>query len=173
MVDGMGNPNTAQRYADAVEALYSVAYPLKFASKQELGRDYVVPPLEGLWWADDSSAFTRRSKEQWRWTMMIMQLVWITKEMVAIAIGASAGKKMLPTLPSLRFDRIHEGLCLQILHIGSYEAEAPTLARLHEEVMPARGYTFNGPHHEIYLGDPRKTAPENLRTILRQPVKQV
>lgn len=173
MVDGMGDPNTAQGYTDAVAVLCSVAFPLKFASKKELGRDYVVLPLEGLWWADDPSAFTKRAKEQWRWTMMIMQPDWITEEMVSTAIEASAGKKELPALPSLRFDRIHEGLSLQIMHVGSYEAEAPTLARLHDEFMPAHGYAFNGPHHEIYLGDPRKTAPEKLKTILRQPVKQV
>ena len=173
MVDGMGDPGSARSYADAVEALYSVSYTLKFASKTEQARDYVVSPLEGLWWADDPAAFVKRAREQWRWTMMIMQAGWITRDLVAAAIETSGRKKELPALSDLRFDQLHEGLSLQIMHVGPFEAEGPTLARLHDEYMPNHGYTFNGPHHEIYLGDPRKTAPEKLRTVLRQPVKQV
>jgi hypothetical protein len=171
MVDGMGDPGTARSYAEAVEALYSVSYALKFASKKELDRDYVVPPLEGLWWADDPAAFVAGQRDEWRWTMMIMQPDWITEAMVEAVIETASRKKQLRALPGPRFDRLHEGLSLQIMHIGSYEAEAPTLARLHNEYMPAHGFTFNGPHHEIYLGDPRKTAPERLKTVLRQPVK--
>ncbi|HUP17727.1 MAG TPA: GyrI-like domain-containing protein [Acidimicrobiia bacterium] len=173
MVDGVGDPNTAQSYAEAVEALYSVSYALKFASKKELEHDYVVPPLEGLWWADDPAAFVKREKNEWRWTMMIMQPNWITEGMATAAIETSARNKELPALPGLRFDGLLEGLSLQIMHIGSFESEGPTLARLHSEYMPAHGFTFNGPHHEIYLGDPRKTAPEKLKTILRQPVKEL
>ena len=97
----------------------------------------------------------------------------VTEAMVEAAIETASRKKQLPALPGPRFDRLHEGLSLQIMHIGSYEAEAPTLARLHNEYMPAHGFTFNGPHHEIYLGDPRKTAPERLKTVLRQPVKEL
>lgn len=173
MIDGMGDPGTAQSYAEAVEALYSVSYTLKFASKNELQRDYVVPPLEGLWWADDPAAFVARRRDEWRWTMMIMQPDWITEAMVAASAETSGRKKELPALSGLRFDRRHEGLSLQIMHVGSFEAEGPTLARLHNEYMPAHGFTFNGPHHEIYLGDPRKTAPEKLKTVLRQPVKEL
>ena len=173
MIDGMGDPGSAQSYAEAVEALYSVSYALKFASKKDLEQDYVVPPLEGLWWADDPAAFVARRRDEWRWTMAIMQPDWISEAMVAAAVETSGRKKELPALPGLRFDRLYEGLSLQIMHIGSYETEGPTLARLHSEYMPAHGYTFNGPHHEIYLGDPRKTAPEKLKTILRQPVNQV
>jgi hypothetical protein len=173
MVDGKGDPGTARSYADAVEALYSVSYTLKFASKKQLERDYVVPPLEGLWWADDPAVFVARQRDEWRWTMMIMQPDWITESMVAEAKGVSGRKKELPALPGLRFDALDEGLSLQIMHVGSYEAEGPTLARLHDEVMPSHGLTFNGPHHEIYLGDPRKTVSEKLKTILRQPVKKL
>jgi hypothetical protein len=150
-----------------------VSYALKFASKKKLEHDYVVPPLEGLWWADDPTAFVARRRDEWRWTMMIMQPDWISEGMVSAAVETSGRKKELPALPGLRFDRLHEGLSLQIMHIGSFESEAPTLARLHNEYMPAHGFTFNGPHHEIYLGDPRKTAPEKLRTVLRQPVKEL
>ncbi len=171
MIDGEGNPNTAKSYSDAVEALYAVSYPLKFASKKQLDKDYVVAPLEGLWSAADPSAFGRRAKDEWRWTMMIMQPAWITFGLVEQALAATKAKKNLPALPLLRFGEYDEGQAVQILHIGSYDEEAPTLNRLHQEYMPAHGYDFNGRHHEIYLGDPRKTEASKLKTILRQPVK--
>jgi hypothetical protein len=171
MVNGDGNPNTAKSYSDAVEALYSVSYALKFASKKELGKDYVIAPLEGLWAAADPSAFVRRAKDEWRWTMMIMQPSWITPEMVEQALAATAAKKTLPALPLLRFEDYEEGKSVQILHIGSYDEEAPTLKLLHQEYMPARNLDFNGRHHEIYLGDHRKAEVAKRKTILRQPVK--
>lgn len=171
MCDGEGDPNTAQAYKEAVEALYSVSYPVKFTSKRELGKDYAIPPLEGLWYADDMSIFVKKNKDAYKWTMMIMQPEWITAKMISAAIKAAGQKKNLPALPKLRFEKYAEGKCLQLLHIGPYDAEAPKLAYLHDEYMPAHGLKFNGHHHEIYLGDPRKAAPEKLKTILRQPVK--
>ena len=174
MIDGHGDPNTAREYKDAVEALYAVAYKLKFMSKKEKGRDYVVPPLEGLWWAEDGEAFTtQRDKSAWDWTMMIMQPEWITQEMVEEAVRQVGKKKDLRALPKLRLETYHEGLAVQIMHIGSYDDEAPTLARLHSEFMPENGYEEAGKHHEIYLGDPRKVAPEKLKTVLRQPVRRM
>ena len=171
MVDGAGDPNTARTYREAVEALYAVAYALKFASKKELGKDYVVPPLEGLWSALDPSAFERAAKDEWQWTMLIMQPPWITSDMATDAIASATAKKDLPALPLLRLDDFAEGRSVQILHIGSYADEAPTLRRLHSEYMPAHDLDFNGRHHEVYLSDPRKTAAAKLKTILRQPVK--
>lgn len=171
MVDGEGDPNTADSYREAVEALYAVSYTLKFASKNQLGKDYVVAPLEGLWWAADPSAFERRAKDEWRWTMLIMQPSWITPDMVAEAITSATAKKGLPALRLLRFEELAEGRSVQILHIGSYDDETPILRRLHHEYMPEHGLAFNGPHHEIYLSDPRKTGAAKLKTILRQPVK--
>ena len=171
MIDGDGDPNTAASYREAVEALYAVSYALKFASKKHLDRDYVVGPLEGLWSAADPSSFVRRAKDEWQWTMMIVQPEWITGEMVAKATATTAAKKDVPAIPILRHERYHEGCSVQILHIGSYDDETSVLARLHDEFMPARGLTFNGPHHEIYLSDPRRTAPDRLRTVLRQPVR--
>lgn len=171
MIDGKGDPGKAQSYTEAVEALYSVAYTLKFMSKKQLERDYVVPPLEGLWWADDMAAFVKGDRASWRWTMMIMQPDWITGEMVEEARTAAAAKKALPAIPLMRFERFDEGFCLQTMHIGSYADEAPVLKKLHEEVMPTRGMAFNGKHHEIYIGDPRKTVPDKLKTVLRQPVR--
>lgn len=172
MVDGEGNPNVSPAYKSALEWLYSTSYAMKFAAKASLGKDYVVPPLEGLWWADDPAAFTARRKAEWKWTMMIMVPDFIFPEMFDQAV-AKAGKKLGEKPLSLRLEPYAEGECLQTLHVGSYDDETPLLAKLHDEVMPGRGLTFNGNHHEIYLSDPRRVAPEKLRTILRQPVRAV
>jgi hypothetical protein len=173
MIDDHGDPNTAQEYQDAVEALYAVSYKLKFTSKKELGKDYVVPPLEGLWWAEDMEAFTAaRDKSAWDWTMMIMQPEWITQEMVEEAVK-QVEKKGLPALSKLCLKTYHEGLAVQILHIGSYDDEGPTIAQMHHQFMPEKGYEPAGKHHEIYLSDPRKVAPEKLKTVLRQPVRKI
>jgi hypothetical protein len=170
-VEGAGNPNSAPEYRDAVEALYSVSYPLKFASKKELGRDYVVPPLEGLWWANDMNAFTQRRKDDWLWTMMIMVPEWISPSMIERVIATVRNKKSMPGLERICAQTIAEGHSVQTMYIGSYDDEGPVLTRLHDEYMPQHGLHFNGKHHEIYIGDPRKTASEKLKTILRQPVK--
>lgn len=171
MVDGTGNPNTSADYKNAVEALYSVAYAAKFASKNELGRDYVVGPLEGLWDSARMSSFVDRSKDEWSWTMMIRQPDWLTDELRDAAL-AKAAKKQLPALEKLRFERLDEGLCVQILHIGSYDDEAPTIARMHSEFIPQNNLAETGRHHEVYIGDPRKSAPERLKTVIRQPVRR-
>ncbi|MGD8795052.1 MAG: GyrI-like domain-containing protein [Anaerolineae bacterium] len=171
MADGHGDPNTAPAYQEAVEALYALAYKLKFASKKELGQDYVVPPLEGLWWAEDMALFsTMRDKSAWEWTMMIMQPEWITPAMFDAAVAQVAKQKDLPALPIIRLETYEEGLSVQILHLGSYDDEAPTLQRLHHDFLPENGYREAGKHHEIYLSDPRRVAPEKLKTVLRQPV---
>lgn len=169
MVDGRGDPNSAPGYAEALHALYPLAFALKFASKQDLGRDYVVPPLEGLWWAEDMAAFTtRRDKSTWYWTMMLMMPDWLAAEHVEAARDTVAAKK-----PSLAVERVRvdEGLCVQTLHVGSFDDEGAVLADLHEAFIPEHGLTMTGKHHEIYLSDPRRTAPDKLRTILRQPVR--
>jgi hypothetical protein len=173
MVDGHGDPNTAQAYQDALEALYAVAYKLKFLSKRQLEQDYVVPPLEGLWWAEDMDTFTiKRDKNAWDWTMMIMQPEWITREMFEETLRQVEKAKNPPALPKLRLEAYHEGLAVQIMHLGSYDDEGPTLDRLHHEFMPQNGFEPNGKHHEIYLSDPRRVAPDKLKTVLRQPVKK-
>ena len=170
-VDGHGDPNTAAEYADALEALFPVAYALKFRSRKELGRDFVVAPLEGLWRADDPAAFVVRDKGAWDWTMLIAQPDWIDEAFVAEAVAAARAKEDRPALALVHLRELHEGPSAQILHVGSYDDEAPTLARLHDEWMPQHGLTFAGDHHEIYLSDARRTPPEKLRTILRQPVR--
>ena len=168
MVDGEGDPNTVPEYAAAVEALYAVSYAAKFQSRRELDRDYVVGPLEGLWSASDPSTFVTREKSAWSWTMMIWQPDWLAPEVQEAAVAKAIAKA--PAAARLRFETLDEGLCVQTLHRGSYDDEGPTLARLHDEFMPAEGLRFNGRHHEVYFGDPRRSAPEKLRTILRQPV---
>lgn len=171
MVDGAGDPNAALSYKQAVEWLFSVSYAMKFAAKASLGKDYVVPPLEGLWWADDPADFVARRKDRWRWTMMVMAPDFLDQAMFLAAVGKA--KRRLGAPPdSLRLELYDEGVSLQILHIGSYDDEGPTLARLHHEEMPSRGFIFAGKHHEIYLSDPRKTEPARLRTIFRQPVRR-
>ncbi|TFZ61040.1 hypothetical protein E4V01_00025 [Methylorubrum sp. Q1] len=168
-VDGEGDPNTASAYRTAVTSLYGVSYAMKFAAKA-LGCDYVVPPLEALWWSDDPSSFVRREKDRWCWTVMIAAPDFVTHAMFESAVMRAERKR--GTSPgSLRFEPYLEGRALQILHIGRYDDEGPTLKHLHDEVMPSRGVTFNGPHHEIYLSDPRKTEPAKLKTILRQPIR--
>ena len=171
-IDGHGDPNTAPAYAQALEALYPVAYALKFASRRELDRDYVVPPLEGLWWAEDMEAFTTaRDKSRWDWTLMILVPEWVGDPLVDEAITTVRTKKSPTRIDDLRILPLSEGTCLQTLHVGSYDDEAPLLQRLHDEVIPGQGLRLAGLHHEIYLSDARRVAPERRRTILRQPVK--
>lgn len=173
MVDGAGDPNTSPDYAEALQVLYPLAFALKFASKQNLGRDYVVPPLEGLWWAPDMTAFTtRRDKSAWRWTLMLMTPDWLGPEQVAAAQGAVAANKPRLPVERVRLEMLDEGLCVQTLHVGPFDDEGPVLAHLHERVIPGQGLAMTGKHHEIYLSDPRRTAPARLRTILRQPVRR-
>ncbi|ROP35633.1 GyrI-like domain-containing protein [Saccharothrix texasensis] len=169
-VDGRGDPNTGAEYAAAVQALYSVAYAIKFASRRE-GRDLVVAPLEGLWWADEPSVFTARAKDAWHWRMLISQPDWITVDVIAEARDVAAAKKSLPAIADVRREVLHEGTSAQVLHIGSYDDEGPVLARLHHEWLQANDLVMTGLHHEVYVGDPRRTEPAKLRTVLRQPVR--
>lgn len=167
-VDGIGDPNNSQAYMDALEALYSLSYTLKFALKQGEGVNYRVAPLEGLWWSDDMDAFVSGAREMWRWTMMIAQPSVVTQAWVARALEEVQRKKNPAALPLVRFERFHEGLAAQIMHIGPYSAEAPTIQRLHDFIR-AEGGVLASKHHEIYLGDPRRAAPEKLKTVIRQP----
>lgn len=170
MVDGRGDPNMAS-FAAAIEAIYPVAYALKFASKQDLGRDYVVPPLEGLWWADDMDSFTvARDKSRWSWTLMTMVPDWLDQEAFGPAVARVAAKRGPERLDDVRLEPLSEGRCVQTLHLGSFDDEAEVLARLHHEFVPAHGLRLTGLHHEIYLSDFRRVPPHRRRTILRQPV---
>ncbi|AUM18147.1 GyrI-like domain-containing protein [Rhodococcus ruber] len=174
MIDGHGDPNTSPDFDRAVRALYPVAYKLKFASKRDLDQDYVVPPLEGLWWADDMDSFTAaRDKSRWDWTMMIMTPDWIDHAMFAAAVERAGAENRPQGLDDVRLETLHEGRCVQTLHVGPFDDEAAVLAQLHEEFVPDNELRLTGKHHEIYLTDFRRTAPDRLRTILRQPVAPI
>ena len=163
-VDGIGPP-LGDTYADALTALYPLAYGIKFAQKAQ-GHDFVVPPLEALWWSDKLDAFTENRRDEWQWRAMIRMPDRVTQADV------DAARKPDPTA-DVAFTTFDEGPCLQTLHVGSYADEASVLADLHDRLMPELGLTFRGHHHEIYLSDPRRVAPEKLRTILRQPVQPI
>jgi hypothetical protein len=171
MIDGHGDPNTSSEYAEAIQALYSLSYTLKFALKTEFGLKFRVAPLEGLWWADDMAEFSQERKGDWSWTMMIAQPDEATPERFKVARMDVASKRDLPALRKSRLERFEEGPCAQVLYIGPFNDEGPTIARLHAFIRE-RGYSFEGSrqkHHEIYLSDPRRSAPEKWRTIIRQP----
>ncbi len=179
MIDGAGNPNTSKAYGQAISALYGLSYGLKFHSKIELGKDYVVPPLEGLWWADDMGVFASGDKGKWQWTMMMRQPVWSTPSLLedirAVSITKNAKKKASPTdeqtIAKVRLETLTEGKCVQVLYVGPYDNEGETLRTMHSEFIPQNNMSMTGKHHEIYLNDPRKISPEKLKTILRQPVE--
>jgi len=174
MIDGAGNPNTSQDYRDALETLYGLSYTLKFGVK--LGKygkqkvDYPVMALEGLWWADDMRAFSSARKDEWKWTAMIMQPDIITPELVELARADLIEKKNPAAAPKIRLEAYHEGLSAQIMYFGPYADEGPTIQRLHDFIHES-GHQLRGKHHEIYVGDPRRTAPEKLKTVIRQPMQ--
>lgn len=170
MVNGEGDPNTAVRFGRAVEALYTLSYTIKFSLKNSGVLDYGVMPLEGLWWCDNIEEFSIDNKSIWKWTLMIMQPDAVTEEVVTRARENVHKKKNVPLLDDVRFELYDEGECAEILHIGPYAAEEPTVRVLHE-FIETQGRRHRGVHHELYLSDQRKTAPEKLKTILRQPVQ--
>jgi len=172
MVDGEGDPNSAKAYKDAIEALYSVAYTMKFARKRMPGNvlDFGVMPLESLWWTESGDSFYQAKKSTWKWTAMILQPYFITKAAVAATVEELRKKKDLPGLDRLRLEAFTEGAAMQVLYIGPYCDEGPTIERLHEAIHAA-GKEISGKHHEIYFSDPRRTAPAKLKTIIRQPMR--
>lgn len=170
MLDGAGDPNTEPRFTRAIETLFPVAYALKFASKHQ-GRDYVVPPLEGLWWASDMEAFTSaRDKTAWQWTLMILTPEWLDEDAVHAAIDTVRSKRELDLLEQVRLETLQEGRCVQTLHVGTFDDEGGVITEMHGWARDA-GMALAGAHHEIYLSDFRRADPAKWRTILRQPVE--
>jgi hypothetical protein len=170
MVDGMGDPS-GPAFQEAVGSLYSVAYTLKFAFKKDKAVDYPVMALEGLWYADDVTDFLTGKRDNWKWTIFITLPDVVTKKDVGEAVAAVKKKAKFPGFPEVRFEKFAEGRAAQVMHVGPYAAEGPTIERLHRFVEE-QGYKLRGKHHEIYLGDPRRSAPEKLRTIIRHPVER-
>jgi hypothetical protein len=173
MADGAGDPNASPDFQAAVEALYSLSYTLKFMIKKGQGIDYAVLPLEGLWWAEDMEAFAPETmeKNRWQWTLMIRQPEPVTPDLFDQSREQVKKKKPLPYLARVRWESYAEGLSAQILHIGPFSEETANIQKIHAFVKE-QGYDFNGKHHEIYLSDPRRTAPEKLKTVIRQPVQK-
>lgn len=170
MVDGEGDPNTSKSFEQAVEALYSLSYTLKFSLKKSpRAIDYGVMPLEGLWWADDPRVFFQADKSSWKWTAMILQPEFISRANVDAAFDEVRKKKNPAALDRVLFETLEEGACVQTLFLGPFSEEGPIIQRMHD-VIHAAGKELHGKHHEIYLSDPRRTAPAKLRTILRQPM---
>ncbi|MGZ5488988.1 MAG: GyrI-like domain-containing protein [Candidatus Aminicenantales bacterium] len=169
MVDGTGDPN-GPAFQEAVGSLYSVAYTLKFTFKKEKAIDYPVMALEGLWCADDPSVFVNGKRDEWKWTIFIVLPGVVTRKDVADAVAAVKKKAKFPRFPEVRFEKFAEGRAAQVMHIGPYAAEGPTIERLHKFIAD-EGYCLRGRHHEIYFGDPRRSAPEKLKTLIRQPVE--
>lgn len=171
MVDGKGDPNTAAEYAQAIEVLYGLAYTMKFAIKKSRGEDFKVGPLEGLWWAEDMESFAAGRKDEWLWTAMIMLPDLVTRADFDSAASELKSKKDPPALSNVRLERWEEGLSAQLLYVGPYKDEGPDIARLHR-FIGEQGCRLRGKHHEIYMGDPRRAAPEKLKTIIRQPAEK-
>lgn len=169
MVDGSGNPNTSPRFPECMSGLYPVAYSLRFAVKAEEQVAYSVMPLQGLWWLPGED-FDFSVKDRWLWTLMIMQPDFVTEERFESARASARRKEDLPIFDELRLETYHEGLAAQILHIGPYADEAPNIQKLHAFIGDS-GHTLRGKHHEIYIGDPNRSAPEKLKTIIRQPIE--
>jgi len=169
MVDGKGDPNISEEFKDAIQSLYSLAYTIKFTLKKESEIDYGVMPLEGLFWTDDMRKFSEDNKKIWKWTLMIMQPKFVTKNIFNNCLEEGKKRKNFQGLSKIRFEKYSEGLSAQIMYIGPYSDEGPTIIKVHDFVKE-KGYELKGKHHEIYLGDPRRTKPEKLKTIIRQPI---
>lgn len=175
MVDGAigpdAEPASSESFQQSMQALYGMSYTLKFMSKlrEDNPIDYTVMALEALWWVEGGS-FSLDHKEDWLWTVMIMQPDHITPGMVEEARRRVADKRPSSEVSRVQFERFHEGLSMQIMHIGPYEEEARTIEKM-TLFAAENGYSLRGRHHEIYLGDPRRTKPENLKTVLRQPIE--
>jgi len=169
MVDGKGDPNISEEFKDAIQSLYSLAYTIKFTLKKESEIDYGVMPLEGLFWTDDMRKFSEDNKKIWKWTLMIMQPKFVTKNIFNNCLEEVKKRKNFQGLSKIRFEKYSEGLSAQIMYIGPYSDEGPTIIKVHDFVKE-KGYELKGKHHEIYLGDPRRTKPEKLKTIIRQPI---
>ncbi|HET7009379.1 MAG TPA: GyrI-like domain-containing protein [Anaerolineales bacterium] len=170
MVDGEGHPQSGQAFARAITALYGLAYTLKFSLKKAR-RNFVVMPLEALWWNADSETFDMDRKSGWRWTAMMAMPYPITRGYFRLAVDQASAKKPEVDYGSIRLESWKEGRCAQVLHIGPYAAERPTIERLHAFIK-AEGYRLRGKHHEIYIGDPNRSAPAKLKTVVRQPVER-
>ncbi|MCX6808572.1 MAG: GyrI-like domain-containing protein [Candidatus Berkelbacteria bacterium] len=170
IIDGKGDPNKEGEFQQAIESLYPVAYGIKFAVKKDSGVDFGVMPLEALWWAENMKDFDpdKGNRDNWLWSAMIMQPKEVTANIFEKIVNEVKTKKNLPLIERIRFESIEEGEAVQIMHIGPFSQEGPNILRLHQAIAE-KGAKLTGKHHEIYLSDMRRVAPEKLKTVLRQP----
>ena len=171
MVDGSGDPNSSAEFHNAIQMLYTLSYTMKFKSKFEKGIDYPVMALEGLWSMADNATFDQNRRTDWRWTLMILQPGIVTKSLMNKALVEVEQKKKLEAPASLRLETFKEGLSVQVMHLGPYAEETLTLRKL-DEFVAEHGLEMKDKHHEIYMSDPRRAKPQNMKTILRHPVKK-
>jgi len=173
MIDGKGNPNTSRDFKDAMNILFTVSYGVKFLMKQKFEKDYVVMPPEGLWWAENMDDFLSGEKDKWLWTIMMMQPEFVRAEHIKEASDNAVRKGKLTSelLSKARFELFEEGECVQTIYVGSFDEETETIKNMHD-MIKNNGWELCGKHHEIYLSDARKVAPEKYRTIIRQPFKR-
>jgi hypothetical protein len=170
MFDGFGDPNLSKLFQSGVETLFSLSYTLKFMVREEYVIDYGVMPLEGLWWMENDQVFDVNKRDAWKWTIMIMQPEYIDAKILQEGIQKVRKKKPSECLNKIRFSEYNEGIAMQLMHIGPFTEEGPNIERIHTAIEKSGGIR-TGKHHEIYLSDFRKTAPDKLKTILRQPYK--
>ncbi len=171
MIDGYGNPNISPSYSQSVSALYQLSYGIRALIKKRDDKKFTVMPLEGLWWAEDMTTFSADRKEDWQWTMMILQPDFVSvADFQEVQADLLKKKDSSHMIGQVRFESYHEGRAAQLMHIGPYAAEAPNIQWIHQHIEDS-GYQLSGKHHEIYLSDPNKVAPEKLKTILRQPFR--
>ena len=174
MIDGTGDPNNSEDYKDAVQILYNISYALKMKviKKETPSKDYVVPPLEGLWYMPKMEEWSMDEKDKWEWTMMIRIPDFVKDSQIKKAMKILKETKNPKSFSKLRYEQYDEGTCVQIMYLGPYNDEPPTIKKIHQ-FAEKNGYNLNGHHHEIYLGDPRRVEPERLKTILRQPIIKI
>jgi len=167
---GKGDPNTSELFQSAMGVLYGMAYTLKFMLKDE-GKDFTVMPLEGQWWSDDIKDFSEGNKDQWFWKVMIALPDYVTEKYFLKAQESLQEKKNPPNLAKAKLERLEDGLSVQVMYIGPYSDEGPAIKAMHH-YAEEQGYTLRGKHREIYMGNPQRTAPEKLKTILRHPLEK-
>lgn len=168
MVDGKGDPNNSKEFQTAIEALYPIAYGIKFGLKKSGGPEFAVMPLEGLWWSDDMNDFLLGRKDKWSWTIFIVQPEFVTKEMFEEAREVAKKRKDNPVIDKVRFEAFTEGKSAQILYVGPFADEGPTIQEIHKKITEVGG-KLSGKHHEIYLSDMRRVTPDKYKTVIRQP----
>ena len=174
MIDGTGDPNTSEEYKEIVQLLYNISYALKMKviKKETPSKDYVVPPLEGLWYMPKMEEWSMDEKDKWEWTMMIRIPDFVKDSQIKKAMKILKETKNPSSFSKLRYEQYNEGICVQIMYLGPYDEEPPTIKKMHQ-FAEKNGYNLNGHHHEIYLSDPRRVEPERLKTILRQPIIKI